>query len=124
MNMRSSITAALAKAPGPEANGMVMLEFCFAPDDPVFAGHFPGRPLVPGAFQLEMVRVAAEMALKCPLAVVEIARAKFLRPIAPGETGRLELKLTKKDAGLEARAGFSVYGQPAGEAVLWLRESK
>ena len=125
MTMRSSIDAALITQPVPEldANGVVDAGILFSrANDPVFAGHFPNRPLVPGAFQLEMVRVAAEMVLKHPLAIIEIARAKFLRPIAPGETVRMELKLTKKDAGLEARACFSVYGQPAGEAVLWLRE--
>ena len=124
MNMRSSIDAALlaTSPPQPDANGAVALEFRFPSDDPVFTGHFPGRPLVPGAFQLEMIRAAAEFVLHCKLAVIEIGRAKFLRPIAPGETVRLEMKLAKKEGVLEARAAFSVYGQPAGEAVLRLRE--
>jgi 3-hydroxymyristoyl/3-hydroxydecanoyl-(acyl carrier protein) dehydratase len=124
MTMQKSIAAALITKPAPalDWNGVVVLDFRFAASDLVFAGHFPNRPLVPGAFQLEMVRAAAEVILQRPFVVTEIARAKFLRPIAPDETVRMELKLSKKESGLEARAGFSVYGQAAGEAVLWLRE--
>ena len=79
---------------------------------------------MPGALQLEMVRMAAESTLNKSLTVLEISRAKFLRPIAPGETVRLELKLAEKSGGLEARAAFSVYGQPAGEAAMLLQARK
>jgi 3-hydroxymyristoyl/3-hydroxydecanoyl-(acyl carrier protein) dehydratase len=71
-------------------------------------------------FQLEMVHVAAETALDCPLTVREIRKAKFQRPILPGETVRVELKLSEKNGTIEARAGFSVAGQTAGETTLLL----
>ena len=64
----------------------------------MFAGHFPDRPMLPGVFQLEMAHVAAESVLNCPLAVREIPKAKFQRPILPGEIVRLELKLSEKTA--------------------------
>lgn len=118
--MRDSILAARIGGAQAGADGSAILEFCFPAGDPTFAGHFPTRPLLPGVYQLEMTRVAAEAVLKCSLTVREITKAKFLRPIVPGETVRVELKLTEKPGTIQARAGFSVKGQPAGEAILQL----
>jgi 3-hydroxymyristoyl/3-hydroxydecanoyl-(acyl carrier protein) dehydratase len=124
MNMRDSIAAARISGPRLEADGTAVFEFRFGADDPVFAGHFPARPLLPGVFHLEMARVAAEAVLNCPLAVRAIAKAKFLRPIVPAENVCVEVKLSEKDGTIRARAGFSVYGQPAGETILQLRRSE
>lgn len=51
------------------------------PDHPVFAGHFPGRPIVPGALLLD--RLLAGIGLPC-----NIASAKFLSPVGPDATVR------------------------------------
>lgn len=120
MTMRESIAAALIGEPQPNPDGSAIFEFRFVADDPVFAGHFPGRPILPGVFQLEMVRVAAELVLNCALAVREIRKAKFQRPILPGETVRLALKLSGGTDTIQAHAHFSVIGQPAGEMILLL----
>jgi 3-hydroxyacyl-[acyl-carrier-protein] dehydratase len=121
MTMRSSIAAARIGGPQPNTDGTTVFEFCFEAGDPAFAGHFPNRPLLPGVFQLEMARMAAEWILNCSLAVREISRAKFQRPILPDEPVRLELKLTEAGGRtVQARAGFSIGGQPAGETILSL----
>ena len=120
MTMRSSIAAARIDGPRREADGTVVFEFRFGADDPTFAGHFPTRPLVPGVFQLEMARAAAEWTLDCPLTVREVCQAKFLRPILPEQIVRLELKCSESDGAIRVRAGFSVGGQRAGETVLQL----
>src|SRR5437870_9940516 len=92
MTLRESIAGARLRGPEPVAGGAAAWEFCFRADDPTFAGHFPGRPLLPGVFQIEMAHLAVEQVLGCALAVREIEKAKFLRPILPGDTVRLELK--------------------------------
>ena len=120
MNMQQSITAARVSGPQREADGSAVLEFRFAAGDPVFAGHFPGRPILPGVFQMEMVRVAAELVLGQKFIVREIAKARFQRPILPDETIRLALKLSEKGGFTHARANFSVNGQAAGETLLIL----
>jgi 3-hydroxyacyl-[acyl-carrier-protein] dehydratase len=124
MTMRNSIAAARKKNPPVQTGDSGVFEFQFSAGDPVFAGHFPGRPILPGVFQLEMARVAAESVLDCPLLVREVRKAKFQRPVLPDETVRVELKLSEKDGIVEARAGFSVGGQPAGETILFLCREK
>jgi 3-hydroxymyristoyl/3-hydroxydecanoyl-(acyl carrier protein) dehydratase len=120
MTMQSSIAAARIGGSQQNADGAAIFEFRFGANDPVFAGHFPNRPLLPGVFQLEMTRVAAESVLNCSLTVREICRAKFQRPILPGEAVRLELKLSEADNTIRARADYFVGGQPAGETILLL----
>ena len=122
--MRDSITAARLGEPRQNADGTVAFKFKFPANDLTFTGHFPGRPILPGVFQLEIVRVASELLLKCALVVCEIRKAKFQRPILPDEAVRVELKLNEKDEVIQAHAGFSVNGQAAGETILFLRRSE
>ena len=124
MTMRQSIAAARIGEPRLNAEGATVLEFKFATEDPTFAGHFPGRPILPGVFQLELTRVAAELVLHCSLSVLEIRKAKFQRAILPEETVRLELKVSTNGSAIQARGGFSVNGEPAGETVLLLCPGK
>ena len=118
--MRTSVNTARVGDVQREADGSTLFEFRFGADDPTFAGHFPGSPILPGVFQLEMARAAAEWTLACALTVREISKAKFQRPILPEETVRLALKISEADGTIRARAIFSVSGQPAGETVLSL----
>lgn len=76
-----------------------------APDHPAFAGHFPGRPIVPGVVLLDAV-VHAVLQTGRPRApgdgtdtapVCQISSAKFLSPVGPGET--LTLLLTPGASG-------------------------
>jgi 3-hydroxymyristoyl/3-hydroxydecanoyl-(acyl carrier protein) dehydratase len=46
---------------------------------PVFRGHFPDLPLVPGALLLDLILVA----FGAP--VTAITSAKFLQPVSPGD---------------------------------------
>lgn len=121
--MRTSITAARISGPSPQLDGTASLEFRFDASDPVFTGHFPKQPLVPGVFQLEMARLGVEWMLGQPLSLREISKAKFLRPIVPAELVRMNLKISENGGCIGVRAIFSVGGQPTGETVLQLVKS-
>lgn len=123
MTMHRSIAAARISGPRRADNGTAIFEFRFSADDPTFAGHFPGQPLLPGVWQLEMARAAAEWVLDCPLAVREVCRAKFRRPILPEEIVQLELKWVEEGGTIQARAALSIGGQPAGDVSLQLWRS-
>lgn len=66
-------------------------ELRIEPDHPCLAGHFPGRPLVPAVVILQ--RAMAELTQAFPDCRTRgIPQAKFLSPLAPGESAQLLLE--------------------------------
>jgi 3-hydroxyacyl-[acyl-carrier-protein] dehydratase len=70
--------------------------------DDLFRGHFPGHPVFPGVLQLEaMAQAGAVAVLSQPEnkgKLVLFARAddvRFRRPVLPGQTLRLEVRLSE-----------------------------
>ena len=120
MMMRDVIARARRAGPQSDAQGVATMDFGFDATEPFFDGHFPGQPILPGVFQLEMVRSAAEWMLNRSLAISTVRKAKFHRPIRPGDTVRLQVKLTAEANEFFAQARFFVGEQAAGETQLKL----
>ena len=63
-------------------------DFSLPQDHPVFAGHFPGMPIVPGVMLLDAVCHAAASAIDAA-GPWQIGTVKFLSPLGPNETARV-----------------------------------
>ena len=71
------------------------------PADPILAGHFPARPILPGVFLIEAVAQTAGVMLGSagPQAsgggvalLAAVNRFKFLKTVTPGQNLRVETK--------------------------------
>ena len=90
-------------------------------DHPASSGHFPGNPIIPGAVLL--AEIIHEIAAQHPgLICRQIAAAKFLLPVRPGDrlaidwepaaNGDIRFTCTLGPAGQRAVTGALRFGPP------------
>ncbi|MFE9746638.1 hypothetical protein ACFYOT_17190 [Saccharothrix saharensis] len=85
------------------------------PADPVFAGHYPGFPIMPGLFLLDRVLAALP-----GHRVVALDRAKFVRPVFPGDAVTVETDLTPEEDHVRCAAKVSTGAGAVAEFKLRL----
>jgi 3-hydroxyacyl-[acyl-carrier-protein] dehydratase len=90
------------------------------PANPIFAGHFPAKPILPGVLLIEAVAQTAGVMLgsaapqadagaRAGVALLgAVNRFKFLKPVTPGQELRIETK-KMTEAGRMAYIGGTVW---------------
>jgi len=88
---------------------------CITANEPQFTGHFPDFPVMPGVLIVEAMAQTAgilvlhdmpDRANKLVL-LVAIENARFRRPVVPGDTLRMEMKIIKRKASVAKMAGVA-----------------
>ena len=96
-------------------------------NEPFFAGHFPGAPVMPGVLIVEAMAQTAGVMMLANLPDREtklvfftgIDGAKFRRPVVPGDQLRLELTVLKlRPRYIKLRGEAYVDGQLVAEAEI------
>ncbi len=93
-------------------------------NEPQFTGHFPRQPIMPGVLMIEAMAQAAsllvfksediQIADGATYYLVGVDKARFKRPVVPGDQLRIEVELLKTRRGIYFFDGKSyVEGQPA-----------
>ncbi|NQV02729.1 MAG: 3-hydroxylacyl-ACP dehydratase [Bacteroidia bacterium] len=67
------------------------------PDHPVYQGHFPGNPVVPGVCQIRMITEIISEITRKEVRLLEADTIKFLSMINPGEHPELTVDCTLKE---------------------------
>src|SRR5678815_4741116 len=84
-------------------------------NEPFFQGHFPDFPVMPGVLIVEaMAQTAGVLVLKTIadrnsklVLLVAVEYAKFRKPVVPGDTLRIEMKLLKRKATVAKMSGVA-----------------
>jgi len=96
-------------------------------NEPFFEGHFPDFPVMPGVLIIEaMAQVAGVLVLKAIsdrenklVFLVGVDKARFRRPVVPGDTLRMEMKVLRRKASVAVMAGIAtVDGAVAAEVEV------
>ncbi len=98
-------------------------------NEPFFQGHFPGRPIMPGVLIIEaMAQTGGVLALKSVPAeqvknkvilFMSIDKAKFRKPVIPGDQLRFEIDVMRQRSNITSlKAQALVDGAVAAEAEL------
>ena len=87
-------------------------------NEPFFQGHFPGHPIMPGVLIVEAmaqvggayVSVVDEIGADRVTYFVGIDKARFRKPVLPGDVLRMELELLSKRRGIYQFNGRAYVG--------------
>ena len=81
---------------------MPVVPLLFTADHPVFSGHFPGHPIVPGVLLLDWAQAAIETHLG--QRIQALAEAKFHSPATPADVLELDFEVSASVVRFEIRS--------------------
>lgn len=69
------------------------------PEHPIFKGHFPENPIVPGVCFIQIIKEILQDFYAATILIAKITNLKFLFPVDPREHREIEILLGLEDFG-------------------------
>lgn len=94
-----------------DADGGAIFHVMLLPDCGVYRGHFPGHPVCPGAFNIQMVKECAMELAGKPLVIRTIKQCRLTAVASPDTTPEVDVavRLSPAETGWEVVA--RIYGE-------------
>ncbi len=75
---------------------------------PIFRGHFPHQPIVPGVCMIQIIRELLEQSFNRPLQLKKAANIKFVAFIDPGQNPEIQATISTQpqEGGLKVKASL------------------
>lgn len=88
------------------------------PKHPIFEGHFPGQPVVPGVCMMQMMKELLETEINCKTQLRKADFLKFLAVINPVENPRVSVEFSHEQ---KEDAAISVTGRLYKDATTFVK---
>jgi 3-hydroxyacyl-[acyl-carrier-protein] dehydratase len=100
-----------------EEEGIYRFLVSFEKDHPIFRGHFPGNPVVPGVTLNQMTKELAELVRNEKFLFSALDSVKFLQVINPDDGQQLQVSITL----LDKEDGIAIQAEITDTAVIYYK---
>ena len=110
-----------------ESKQRILARKCVTINEPFFQGHFPGYPIMPGVLQVEAIAQAGGLLILLDyerpgdtlMLFTGVERARFRRPVVPGDVLEIEAKiLNLRSRAVRLEGSIRVDGKLVCEATV------
>lgn len=93
-----------------QTDNVITAQISFDIDHPIFKGHFPDMPIVPGVCQTQMLGEVLSKALGKEVQLRSAASIKFLSVVEPTKNKQLQLTITYTQPEADSYSVSALYG--------------
>ena len=92
-----------------ETGNQILASVLLRPDHPIFLGHFPGQPVLPGVCMMEMIAEISGEYLQKSFRISGVPLIKFLRMIDPDKDPVIKLEIKYQPAAAQIQTSGKIF---------------
>lgn len=94
-----------------QEDGVVKADFTLDAAHPIFHGHFPDQPVVPGACMLQIEKELLEKAVGSTVQLTKAINIKYIAHITPDMACAMRIQYALKEDGIDVTGVITANGQ-------------